>query len=635
VGVFVTLQQTRRWVAGGVVFLGAGYLGWAADENEPPAEPSTPHPECSYFGPRREHFNREGLIRPGGGSAVSALTEQVVGALPPGGPPSRSRSSPRAENFIDQHIFTTLTRLGIPPAEPAGDAEFLRRVTLDLTGRIPTTEAVVEFLADTSPDKRSRVINQLLDSPQWADRWAMFFGDLFRNTINTAHLNRYQQARDQYHYYILDSLRENKPYHEMARELISNGGDTWQVGQANFTLTGRTTGGPVQDTYDTQAVNVATMFLGMGHLDCILCHDGAGHLESLSVWGAQAKRVDAWGMAAFFARTSLTIPGGNGARPWSVNDLAAGNYNLNTTSGNRPARRAIGAQTFVAPRYMFGTGGTPEPGENWRGALARLVTSDLQFARATVNYIWKEFMVLGLVEPADQFDPFRLDPANPPPAPWALQPSNPYLLDALARSFVRQNYDLKALMRDIVSSRAYQLSARYNGQWNPDWERYYARRLVRRLRAEEIHDAIVLSSGVIERYTIPGFRERIDFAMQLPDVVGVPGGQGGQLLDAFQRGNRQDVDRRSELSLLQALNLMNNGFVYQRARNQTGTYLFRVFQLPNDQLVEALYLNILSRLPTSEEKAAAIQSLASGNRSNKAEDLAWSLYNKVDFIFNY
>jgi hypothetical protein len=600
----------------------------------------TPHPECTYFGPQRERIRRGELRLPSDGPSLTTLTEQVVAALPPSGAaPSRSRTAPnrgvRSENYIDQHIFTTLVRLGIPPAEPATDAEFLRRVTLDLTGRIPTVEALTEFLADASPDKRTRAIDRLLESSEWADRWAMFFGDLYRNRINTQHLNRYQPARDKYHYYILDSLRENKPYRDMARELISDGGNTWDAGQANFTLTGRTTGGPVQDTYDTQAANVATMLLAVGHLDCLLCHDGAGHLEALSLWGSRAKRTEAWGMAAFFARTTLRATGNNA--PWIVEDQPAnGQYNLNTTSGNRPVRRAIASQTFVSPRYPFGAGGGPEPGENWRAALARLVTNDFQFARATVNYLWKELMVTGLVEPPDQFDPLRLDPNKPPPAPWTVQPSNPYLLDALARKFLENNYDLKAVMRDIAASRAYQLSARYNGQWNPEWEKYYARRLVRRLRAEEVHDAVVLSSGVGGGYAIAGFREpRLDFAMQLPDVVGMPGGIGGQFLDSFLRGNRDDDERRSDVTVQQALSLMNSGFVYQRARNQTGTYLFRVFNLPNEQLVDALYLGILSRLPAPAEREAALRALSSGNRSSKAEDLAWSLYNKVDFVFNY
>jgi hypothetical protein len=637
----MALRHGRRWLLATGIFLVAGHKGVsAADENEPTPEYGTPHAECSYFGPQRERFLRTELGRPGDGLSLSAVTEQVVAALPPGMRPSRSRTDPNRDtlqgNYIDQYIFAVLKRLGITPAEPAGDAEFLRRVSLDLTGRIPSGPAVAEFVADPNPDKRAQAIDRLLETPEWADRWTMFFGELYRNTLNTTQLNRLQQARDQYHYYILDSLRANKPYHEMARELVSAGGNTWEIGQANFTLSGRTTGGPVQDNYDTQAVNVSTMLLGISHLDCILCHDGAGHLDALSLWGAGAKRTDAWGMAAFFARTTLNQPGG-GARPWMVADEPAnGQYNLNTTSGNRPVRRAVSGSAFVAPKYMFGPGGSPTPGENWRAAMARLVTSDFQFARATVNYIWREFLVLGLVEPPDQFDPLRLDPANPPPAPWTLQPSNPYLLDSLASHFISNNYDLKALMRDIANSRAYQLSSRYNGSWNPEWEKLYARKLVRRLRAEELHDALVTSSLVPGGYTITGFRQpRIDFAMQLPDVVGMPGGAGGQFLDSFLRGNRQDDDRRSDVTIQQALSLMNGPFIEPRTRNQMGTFLYRVFPLPNDQLVNELYLNVLSRYPTPAERQAAVRELAAGNRAAKAPDLLWSLYNKVDFLFNY
>ncbi len=625
----------------GAVLLWTGRQARAADEDDEKPELGVPHAECTMFGEQRERIGRT-LLTPAG--SFSALTEDVVAALPPvGSLPGRSRSGSLRETlsgtYIDNHIFTALKRQGIPPAPPATDAEFLRRVTLDLTGRIPLAQDVVMFLTDPRPSavKRAEWIDTLLETPEWADKWAMFFGDLYRNTINTQHLNRYQEARDAYHYYILDSLRMNKRYDEMASELISGSGNTWEVGQANFTLTGRTTGGPVQDTYDTQGVNVASMFLGMAHMDCITCHDGAGHLDSLSLWGTQAKRPEALGLAAFFARTDLTIPAGNTARPWSVTDVTANrNYNLNTTTGNRPARRAINGVNFVAPRYPFG-GGTPRGGEAWRQALARLVTADFQFARATVNRIWKELMVIGLVEPADQFDPARLDANNPPPAPWTLQPSHPQLLDALARRFIENQFDLKALMRDIANSQAYQLSSRYDGTWNPAWERSYARKLVRRLGAEEIHDAVVLSSGLMPGYVINGFREpRINFAMQLPDVVNLPGdGNARTFLDSFVRGNRDDVERRSELTILQALHLMNNAFVFNRTRNVTGTLLNRIINEPNDSLVELLYLHVLSRFPTDAERARALRELSAGNRASKAEDLMWSLFNKVDFIFNY
>jgi hypothetical protein len=611
----------RAWVLAGmlVVLFAGGELA-----AEPGAGHGSAHAECVYLLDGREGSSRR--------VNLSAVTEQAAAALAGPGRSRSARQEPAPDNFIDGYIFGTLRRLNITPAGPASDEEFLRRVTLDLTGRIPTAESLLEFLSDPHPDKRARAIERLLASSAWADRWAAFFGDLYRNTVATPHLTRYQEGRDAFHYYLVDSLRQGKPYATMVRELIGDSGNSWEAGQVNFTLGGHTTGGPVQDTFDTQAVNVATAFLGISHVDCILCHDGERRLDSVSLWGARAKRADAYGMAAFFARTSLTQPL---ARLWVVMESGSGNYNLGTASGNRPPRRPVAGQTSVLPKYLFG-GGQPEPGESWRAALARFVTGDLQFARATVNYIWREFMVVGLVEPPDQFDPLRLDPLNPPPAPWTLQPSNPQLLNDLARSFIQSGYDLKALMRAISNSRAYQLSARYPGPWNAEWERYYARKLVRRLRAEEIHDAVVISSGVGGGYVIPGFRvPRVDFAMQLPDVAGMPGGTAGDLLDSFLRGNRYDDDRRGDVTILQALRLMNSDFVHNRVRNVTGTLLSRVVNLPDPALIEQLYLNVLSRHPTPEEQEKAGRWLASGNRAAKAEDLLWSLYNKVDFVFSY
>lgn len=622
------------------LFLGASAFV-AADEEQDKPEYAVSHAECTFFSGQREaHLRAEaGLRSPDSGS--QSLTEEIVAELASGSrAPSRSRSGALGEtvqeNYIDSYIFTLLRNLGAQPAPAGTDQEFLRRVTLDLTGRIPQADNAVRFLTDPRPRavKRPELIDQLLDSPEWADRWAMFFGDLYRNTRTTVHVNRGQPGRDAFHYYLLDSLRENKPYNVMTREMIIAAGNNYDSGAVNFPLWGRTTGGPVQDTYDTQGVNVATVFLGMGHMDCITCHDGEGHLDSLSLWGTRAKRPEALGLAAFFARTDLI---GNNNTPWTITDTTAANrnYQLNTTTGNRPARRAISGRTSLTPVYPFG-GAVPRAGENWREALARFVTADFQFARATANYIWREFMVAGLVEPPDQFDPLRLNANVPPPSPWTLQPSNPALLDALARSLIRNEFNVKALMREIVSSRAYQLSARYDGNWNPAWERYYARKLVRRLRAEEIHDAVVVSSGVPGAYVIAGFREpRVDFAMQLPDVAGMPGGAGGQFLDSFLRGNRYDDDRRGDFTVLQALNLMNNTFVYNRTRNTADTLVNRVLSQPNNALVDLLYLHVLSRWPTSEERAAAVGDLASGVRAAKAEDLMFALYNKVDFIFNY
>src|SRR6266567_6464031 len=152
---------------------------------------------------------------------------------------------------------------------------------------------------------------------------------------------------------------------------------------------------------------------------------------------------------------------------WTVRDdlpRALPDYTLNTTTGNRPSRSPIGTQKTVSPIYPF-TGETPASGENYRVALARIVTSDIQFSRATVNYIWKEFFGRGIVDPVNQFDPARLDPDNPPPDPWTLQPSNARLLNAMAQEFVADGFDIRNLMRKLTNSEAYQLSSKYDGEW--------------------------------------------------------------------------------------------------------------------------------------------------------------------------
>jgi hypothetical protein len=225
---------------------------------------------------------------------------------------------------------------------------------------------------------------------------------------------------------------------------------------------------------------------------------------------------------------------------------------------------------------------------------------------------------------------------------------------ALAQQFVQSGFDIKALMRDITISDAYQLSSRYNGAWNPDWEKLFARKMVRRLWAEEIHDAVVQSSGLVPSYKVRGFSDgstvsganypgfgRVAWAMQFPDVVGVPDGNGpiSQFLNAFLRGNRDDSPRRSDGSILQALDLMNDNFTVSRvhatAKGTAGGLLMRNLRLPNDQLVSNLFLAVLSRYPSDAEKTPALAALAQGDRQNAAEDLLWSLYNKVDFVFNY
>ena len=212
----------------------------------------------------------------------------------------------------------------------------------------------------------------------------------------------------------------------MAREIISAAGpDSYTQGELNFEVGGFVSSGPIQDTFDQQATDTFEAFLGISHLNCLLCHNGHGHLDALSLWGYYTTRQQAWGVASFLSHTKparTPVPGATNNNPyyWSLTDNVpqAGyktvtDYQLNTTTGNRPPRQPTGTATTVPPRYIFGDV-APNGGENYRAALGRMITSDFQFARAAVNYQWEYFFSIGLVSPSNQFDPYRQDPNNPP-----------------------------------------------------------------------------------------------------------------------------------------------------------------------------------------------------------------------------
>jgi hypothetical protein len=392
----------------------------------------------------------------------------------------------------------------------------------------------------------------------------------------------------------------------------------------------------------------------------LLCHNGRGHLDDLSLWGKSTSRTQAWGFASFLSHATTTrvpLPTAVNNNPyyWTVRDdfpRALADYTLNTTTGNRPSRSPIGTQKTVPPLYPF-TGETPASGENYRVALARIVTSDIQFSRASVNYIWKEFFGRGIVDPVNQFDPARLDPDNPPPDPWTLQPSNARLLNALAQEFVSDGFDLKALMRKIANSEAYQLSSRYNGEWKFEYEPLFARKLVRRLWGEEIHDAVVQSSGVLPTYNIANFSSiaptspyagyetfgNVQWAMRFPDTARMPdNGAVAAFLNSFFRGDRDLEDRRADGSVLQALGLMNDNFITSRldsTKAPAASLLGKNKAAGANQLIDNLYLAILSRYPTDDERTTALAGFRKYETSAVAENLMWALYNKVDFVFNY
>ncbi len=225
-------------------------------------------------------------------AATRALKRDAVTA------PVKAGSIPQ-RNFIDQEIFDKLAQMNVPSAQLSSDAEFFRRITLDLTGRIPSSDDVRAFLADTAPNKRDMAIERLLYSSEFSDRWTMWAGDLLQNTatLNSASFNRNIQGRNVFFYYIQSAIYDEKPFDQIATELITGRGNNydWATATANFPMAGSTAMGPIQDTYDNMMVKAATTFLGEAYYDCLGCHDGRGHLDSINLWASQTRRAEAWG----------------------------------------------------------------------------------------------------------------------------------------------------------------------------------------------------------------------------------------------------------------------------------------------------------------------------------------------------
>ena len=539
---------------------------------------------------------------------------------------------PPKVNFIDDEIFGKMQQDGIAPAPLSSDTEFLRRVTLDLTGQIPTTDAVKAFLADTAPDKRTKMIDALIASEGFNDRWTMWFGDLVQNVRRTTNSNEQPQGRNAYYNYIRNSIAANKPYDQMVREVLSTSGDSFTdaTGSVNYWIRQIQPNGPIQDTYDNLASSSGEKFLGMPVL-CISCHNGLGHLDSVNTYLKGKSRYDFWGNAAFFARTRaqiVPVSQQGQTASFNVNNNTVGGYQLNTTSGNKTARQPVNGQNTVPPTFFL-TGEAPRTGEEWRTAYARMLTANPQFARATVNYIWKEMFGLGMIEPTNNIDLSKL----------STQATHPNLLETLTTQFISNKFDLRWLIRTMAVSNSYQLSTKYTATaWNEAWTPYFARHLPHRLLAEELLDAITTATSVPVNYNItPTGMPAVTAAMRLPDTL-EGGGAAGRFLDNFGRGNRDDEPRETDSSIVQALGMMNDGtmVIPRIRRSNAATTVAKALAASSDPatITDTLYLATLSRYPTDAEKATAVAYLKSGTLGNKVEDLQWELLNSLEFLFD-
>jgi hypothetical protein len=557
------------------------------------------------------------------------------------GAPASSRrraSGPAAQsikpkNFIDDEIFGKMSADGIRWTSPATDAEFLRRVSLDLTGQIPTADRVKEFLADTRSDKRDRLVDELLASEEFVERWTLWLGDHVQNVRISSNINMGVEGRNAYYTFLLDSFRTNKSYDQIVRELITGSGAQNTSGPANYWVRQIQTNGPIQDTWDNLAAHSAEKFLGLP-LECVSCHSGVGHLEQVNSGLVAYTRNDFWETAAFFAREYHRPQRDESGRvEWHIEETPLGlprvprGYRLNTDSGNKTPREAMPfAPTVVQPSFIL-SDATPAAGERPREAYARILTADPQFARASVNYLWKEIFGLGIVEPADSFDLLKQDS----------QPTHPRLLTRLAEHFSGSGFDLRAFLKTIVTSNTYGLSSTYTaGEWNEQWTPYYARHYPKRMLAESVADAIARATGVPLPRMVTAGNITISRAVGLPDPTEPRGGGLARFLAAFGRGDRDSTRRSSEGSIIQALSLLNDPLVTTRVRASGDTTVQRILTATRDAgtIADELYIATLSRMPSAEERAEAIEWLRSGDLVPNTEDLQFALLNRLEFLYD-
>ena len=563
---------------------------------------------------------------------AGSLTERLVESTQNGEQPEVSPVPQR--NFIDRFIFRKIERDGIPHAPLSTDREFLRRVKLDLTGRIPSPAEVRIFLADTDPAKREKLIDQLVDSEAWVDKWAYFFMDLFRAN------GKMGRGKHLFHYWMKENLRSDRPYDQIARAIIAaSAKSNHVVAAANLIarehVQGKATAddgddfGMVHqlDTHDELAIIYGKAFLGI-NLSCVSCHDGQGHLQQVNVWLSGKTRQEFFQYAAFLGRTRYQMYWENGkgnSGEFIIDDHAPG-YDTTGPSMIRVPR--LGGSN--EPAFIL-TSEQMKPEDEPRAALARMLTSHPQFARATVNLFWAQLMGFGIVEPHDEFDLERQDPESLPEG-WELQPSHPELLNELGKDFERSGYSLKHLMSTICRSSAYQLSARFPGQWKDSYTKYYARKFVRRLGAEELHDAVVLATDR------PGNFEfgdgTVGMAMQLSGPS--EGREIRHFMETLGQSDRNTPPRKVAGSLLHPLVLMQSPVVAERVLAED---CGRVQQLldryaEDPPVVEEMFLATLSRPPTDREEEIALAALQR-NRVEGAQNLQWALINNVEFLFNY
>jgi hypothetical protein len=488
-----------------------------------------------------------------------------------------------APNFIDRLVNAKLNRLNIGISPKCDDAEFLRRVTLDVIGTLPTADEAREFLADQSADKRERWVASLVDRPEFADYWALKWSDLLR--VERQSLG-HKAARD-YYEWIRTSFATNKPLDRFARELLTADGPFSERPEGAFYRVVKTPG--------ERAGTVSQVFLGV-RIACAECHH-----HPYDRWS----QTDYQGMSAFFMQVSGKTSAGGEAM---------------MVAGDPVAKHPRTGETIAA--YPLGEA-MPEasPNGDRRIALAAWLTSGNNpwFARNLANRAWAHFLGRGLVEPIDD-----VRATNPP--------SNPDLMEALAKSLVDSGFDFRQLVRTITSSDAYQRSSTPVASNERD-EQNYSRALFKRMDAEVLLDAVCQTTGVSEKF--PGVPAG-SRAVQLWDSR-----VSHYFLKLFGRPIRTTAcscERSVDANVGQVLHLLNSPELQAKLEHRGGR-LARLIESHSqtNALVDELYLTFLTRYPTADEKKAAAVYLDRdpAQRRQAVQDLAWSLMNTLEFSFNH
>jgi len=504
-------------------------------------------------------------------------------------------------NFVDRHINAKLERMKINPSDLCNDAEFLRRVSLDLTGQPPTAEKVRAFLADPadSRTKREAVIEELLNSPGYADYWGNKFADLLQ--CNSENLGK--KGVWVFRSWIGQQFAGNRPFDQFVRDLILAKGSTFENPAGNYLRA-------LRDP-DKMTEDISQTFLGV-RFNCNKCHD-----HPFERW----TQNQYYEFGAYFAQVAfkrgtlgrdvLIRPNETYASEQVSEDVVYHNYN-----GGEVRHPKTGQP--VAPKVPYGSAGALASGEDRRVTFAEWLTSkeNPYFARSTVNRFWSYCFGRGIIDPVDD-----IRAGNPP--------SNAALLDALTGEFVASGYDVRKLLRTLCQSRTYQLSILPN-RWNEDDLINFSHATPRRLSAEQMLDAVAVATGYRPKFKdLPaGLR-----AVELPDgMVG-----GNDFLSLFGRPKRQsacECERSSNVTLSHALNLINGPTLGECVSSPENRLKKLVESEPDDRkVIEELYLACLNRPPT-EKELAGIQLGEGDERLEGAQDLTWALLNSPAFLFN-